>query len=81
MSGSPPRPQSLSCRSTEPDCYTTQLNLETTNRAIVHSIIKQEITSHASSSGVREEIGFKEELAIFKERSYRINPDQLNILI
>nr|CAD7434839.1 unnamed protein product [Timema monikensis] len=47
---------------TEPDCYTTQINLETTNGAIFHSIIKQEIISHASSSGVREDIGFKEEL-------------------
>nr|CAD7461158.1 unnamed protein product [Timema tahoe] len=46
----------------EPDCYATQLKLESTNESLLYSIIKPEKTSNAPASGVCEQLGFKEEL-------------------
>nr|CAD7461160.1 unnamed protein product [Timema tahoe] len=59
----------------EPDCYATQLKLESTNESVLHSIIKPETTSNAPASGVCEQLGFKEELCF--DESFIDNKDYL----
>nr|CAD7444582.1 unnamed protein product [Timema bartmani] len=60
----------------ELDCYGTQFKLESTNDSLVHSVIKQEIKSNPSASGLCEELGVKEELC-FDESSIDVSENKI----